>query len=96
MNRIGTAGAHAVRRTHTAARRLVIAARSSARLRRLGTCRGQGTVEYVGIVIVIGVLLVAVKAGVGGAAASALGKKISTSVSNAIQHVMDNAPDSKG
>jgi hypothetical protein len=96
MKRIRTAGTHAARRTHTAARRLVIAARSSTRLRRLGTCRGQGTVEYVGIVIVIGVLLVAVKAGVGGAAASALGKKISTSVSNAIQHVMDNAPDSKG
>jgi len=96
MNRIRTTGAHAVRRTHRAAQRLVVAPRWSAGLRRLRTCRGQGTVEYVGIVIVIGVLLVAVKAGVGGAAASALGKKISTSVSNAIQHVMDNAPDSKG
>jgi hypothetical protein len=96
MNRIRTAGAHAVHRTHSTAQRLVIAARWSAGLRRLRTCRGQGTVEYVGIVIVIGVLLVAVKAGVGGTAASALGKKISTSVSNAIQHVMDNAPDSKG
>jgi hypothetical protein len=95
MNRLRTAGAHAVHRTHGTAQRLVIAARWSG-LRRLRTCRGQGTVEYVGIVIVIGVLLVAVKAGVGGSAASALGKKISTSVSNAIQHVMDNAPDSKG
>jgi hypothetical protein len=95
MNRIRTAGAHTVHRLHSTAQRLVIAARWSG-LRQLRTCRGQGTVEYVGIVIVIGVLLVAVKAGVGGSAASALGKKISTSVSNAIQHVMDNAPDSKG
>jgi hypothetical protein len=95
MNRIRTAGAHRAHCMHSTAQRLVIAARWS-RLRRLRTCRGQGTVEYVGIVIVIGVLLVAVKAGVGGSAASALGKKISTSVSNAIQHVMDNAPDSKG
>jgi hypothetical protein len=56
--------------------------------RRLASARGQGTVEYVGIVIVVGVLLVALKAGVGDTW-HAIANKISASVSDAIQTVMD-------
>jgi hypothetical protein len=71
--------------------------RGSARraLRGLSACRGQGTVEYVGIVIVIGVLLVALKAGMGDQGGT-IAHKISKSVSDAIQNVMDNKGSGKG
>jgi hypothetical protein len=70
-------------------------ARRTLRARRLlhrwigsiAATRGQGTVEYVGIVIVIGVLLVALKAGVGDQG-DAIGKKISKAVSGAIESVV--------
>ena len=61
----------------------------------LSSARGQGTVEYVGIVIVVGVLLVALKAGVGDSG-HAIAGKISKSVSDAIQNVMEHGADSKG
>lgn len=70
-------------------------ARWRAACTRLATSRGQGTVEYVGIVIVIGVLLVALKAGMGDQG-GAIAHKISKSVSDAIQNVMDNGKGSKG
>jgi hypothetical protein len=64
--------------------------------RQLASARGQGTVEYVGIVIVVGVLLVALKAGVGDAGHT-IANKISASVSDAIQTVMNgNKTGSKG
>ncbi len=57
-------------------------------LRRLAASRGQGTVEYVGIVIVVGVLLVAVKAGIGKSGAHDIAAKISSSVTQAVQDVV--------
>jgi hypothetical protein len=56
--------------------------------RRLAASRGQGTVEYVGIVIVVGVLLVAVKAGIGKSGAHDIAAKISSSVTQAVQDVV--------
>jgi hypothetical protein len=64
-------------------------------LRGLSGCRGQGTVEYVGIVIVIGVLLVALKAGMGDQGGT-IAHKISKSVSDAIQNVMEGKGGGKG
>lgn len=64
-------------------------------LRGLSGCRGQGTVEYVGIVIVIGVLLVALKAGMGDQGGT-IAHKISKSVSDAIQGVMEGKGGAKG
>ena len=58
------------------------------RMQRLAATRGQGTVEYVGIVIVIGVLLVALKTGVAGKTGGDVGKKIAEAVSGAIDDVM--------
>jgi hypothetical protein len=55
----------------------------------LASGRGQGTVEYVGIVILVGALLIALKAGMGDKGGT-IAHKISTSVSNAIQDVMDS------
>jgi hypothetical protein len=63
--------------------------------RQLADVRGQGTVEYVGIVIVVGVLLVALKAGVGDSG-HAIASKISKSVADAIQNVMEHGTSSKG
>jgi hypothetical protein len=57
-------------------------------LRGLSACRGQGTVEYVGIVIVIGVLLVALKTGVAGKHGGQVGEKLTKAVSDAIDSVM--------
>ena len=54
----------------------------------LAASRGQGTVEYVGIVIVVGVLLVAVKAGIGKSGAHDIAAKISSSVTQAVQDVV--------
>ena len=69
MNSIRTACAHAARVTRNAVGGLLTEPDWGGRLRRLTSSRGQGTVEYVGIVIVIGVLLVALKAGMGDRAA---------------------------
>jgi hypothetical protein len=71
----------------TCTRRALRARRALQRwLGSLAATRGQGTVEYVGIVIVIGVLLVALKAGIGDQG-DAIGKKISKAVSGAIESV---------
>jgi hypothetical protein len=56
--------------------------------RQLAACRGQGTVEYVGIVIVVGVLLIAVKAGIGKSGAHDIAAKISDSVTQAVQDIV--------
>jgi hypothetical protein len=56
--------------------------------RQLAASRGQGTVEYVGIVIVVGVLLIAVKAGIGKSGAHDIAAKISDSVTQAVQDVV--------
>jgi hypothetical protein len=91
MSSIRTAWTQTARRTQDAIRALRPVPRWR---RRLADCRGQGTVEYVGIVIVIGVLLVALKAGMGDQG-GAIAHKISKSVSDAIQTVMDGK-QSKG
>jgi hypothetical protein len=93
MSSIRTACARTAQRTRHAVRSL-LAQRWRSGPRRLADCRGQGTVEYVGIVIVIGVLLVALKAGMGDQG-GAIAHKISKSVSDAIQTVMDGK-QSKG
>lgn len=93
MSSIRTACARTAQRTRHAVRNLLAQRRRSGP-RRLADCRGQGTVEYVGIVIVIGVLLVALKAGMGDQG-GAIAHKISKSVSDAIQTVMDGK-QSKG
>jgi len=81
---------HVIERTRTNARRLQwhAAALCCRGLRRLAASRGQGTVEYVGIVIVVGVLLVAVKAGIGKSGAHDIAAKISSSVTQAVQDVV--------
>jgi len=81
---------HVLERTRTNARRLQwhAAALCCRGLRRLAASRGQGTVEYVGIVIVVGVLLVAVKAGIGKSGAHDIAAKISSSVTQAVQDVV--------
>jgi hypothetical protein len=56
--------------------------------RQLAATRGQGTVEYVGIVIVVGVLLIAVKAGIGKSGAHDIATKITDSVTQAVQDVV--------
>jgi hypothetical protein len=94
MSSIRTAWTQTARRTHAAIRALRPVPRWRSRRRRLADCRGQGTVEYVGIVIVIGVLLVALKAGMGDQG-GAIAHKIPKSVSDAIQTVMDGK-QSKG
>jgi hypothetical protein len=83
MNSIERTCALATRRTRRLALRLWQRA-----LRGLATTRGQGTVEYVGIVIVVGVLLVAVKAGIGKSGAHDIASKISSSVTQAVQDVV--------
>jgi hypothetical protein len=93
MSSIRTTCARTAHRTRHAVRNL-LAQRRRTGLRRLADCRGQGTVEYVGIVIVIGVLLVALKAGMGDQGGT-IAHKISKSVSDAIQTVMDGK-QSKG
>jgi hypothetical protein len=93
MSSIRTARARTAHRARHAVRNL-LARRWRTGPRRLADCRGQGTVEYVGIVIVIGVLLVALKAGMGDQG-GAIAHKISKSVSDAIQTVMDGK-QSKG
>jgi hypothetical protein len=90
MSSIRTAWRQTARRTRDA----IAMPRGRNGPRRLADCRGQGTVEYVGIVIVIGVLLVALKAGMGDQG-GAIAHKISKSVSDAIQTVMDGK-QSKG
>ena len=94
MSSIRTAWTQTARRTRDAIRALRAVQRWRSARRRLAGCRGQGTVEYVGIVIVIGVLLVALKAGMGDQG-GAIAHKISKSVSDAIQTVMDGK-QSKG
>ena len=56
--------------------------------RRLASSRGQGTVEYVGIVLVIGALLIALKSGVAGDNGSGIAAKLTKAVSGAIDTVM--------
>jgi hypothetical protein len=88
MTTLGTAYAHASRRVHLALHRFLDATCWNAGLRRLSSTRGQGTVEYVGIVIVIGVLLVALKTGVAGKHGGQVGEKLSKAVAEAIDTVM--------
>jgi hypothetical protein len=88
MISIRTACAHAARATRHAVGGLLTEPDWSGRLRRLTSARGQGTVEYVGIVIVIGVLLVALKAGMGDQGGT-IAHKISKSVSDAISNVVE-------
>jgi len=94
MTSIARTCAARMRRTNRRARTIWPARWRDART-QLATSRGQGTVEYVGIVIVVGVLLVALKAGMGDQG-GAIAHKISKSVSDAIQNVMDNGKGSKG
>jgi hypothetical protein len=89
MSSIRTARARTMHTTRQVVRRLFAGPRWSAGLRGLSACRGQGTVEYVGIVIVVGVLLVALKAGMGDQGGT-IAHKISKSVSDAIQNVMES------
>jgi hypothetical protein len=88
MNTIRASYARTAQRAHLALQRLLDAARGNAYLRRLSSTRAQGTVEYVGIVIVIGVLLVALKTGVAGKHGGQVGEKLSKAVSEAIDSVM--------
>jgi hypothetical protein len=88
MNAIWRTYARTAQRSHLALQRLLGASCWSAGLRRLSSTRGQGTVEYVGIVIVIGVLLVALKTGVAGKNGGQVGEKLSKAVSEAIDSVM--------
>ncbi|MDX6569268.1 MAG: hypothetical protein QOH15_1846 [Gaiellales bacterium] len=94
MSSIRTARTRTARTTARAVRWVIRPGRWSAYRGRLADCRGQGTVEYVGIVIVIGVLLVALKTGMGDQGGT-IAHKISKSVSDAIQTVMDGK-QSKG
>ncbi len=64
--------------------------RTSLTRRRLRGRRGQGTVEYLGLVLVVGVLLVAVSQHVDGAAG--VGKTISRSFGNAVDRVTSSPP----
>jgi hypothetical protein len=52
---------------------------------RLAASRGQGTVEYIGIVVVVGALLLAVKTG--------LGDEIGKTVAHAITQTVTDAID---
>jgi hypothetical protein len=55
--------------------------------RRLAMADGQGTVEYVGIVLVVGALLLALKAGLGNSVGTTIGSKIGKAVGSAIDAV---------
>ncbi len=55
--------------------------------RRLAMTDGQGTVEYVGIVLVVGALLLALKAGLGNSVGTTIGSKIGKAVGSAIDAV---------
>lgn len=88
MSSLRTACARTARTTLHAFYWLLTGPTRTRRLRGLTSSRGQGTVEYVGIVIVIGVLLVALKAGMGDQGGT-IAHKISKSVSDAIQGVIE-------
>jgi hypothetical protein len=88
MISLRTACARTARTTRHVVRGLLAGSSWKRRLRALSSSRGQGTVEYVGIVIVIGVLLVALKAGMGDQGGT-IAHKISKSVSDAIQGVIE-------
>ena len=60
--------------------------------RRLGRSRGQGTVEYVGIVIAIGALLLAL-GGVFGT--TGIAKPIAAKITAAVSHAIDGVAASK-
>jgi uncharacterized protein (DUF697 family) len=55
--------------------------------RRLAESRGQGTVEYVGIVLVVGALLLALKSGLGPSVGKDIGNKLTAAVAQAITSV---------
>jgi hypothetical protein len=55
--------------------------------RRLASSRGQGTVEYVGIVLVVGALLLALKSGLGPGIGKEIGTKLTAAVAQAITSV---------
>ena len=55
--------------------------------RRLASSRGQGTVEYVGIVLVVGALLLALKSGLGEGVGKQIGTKLTAAVAQAITTV---------
>ena len=88
MSSLRTACARTARTTLHAVQRLLAGTIAKGGVRGLASTRGQGTVEYVGIVIVIGVLLVALKAGMGDQGGT-IAHKISKSVSDAIQGVIE-------
>jgi hypothetical protein len=55
--------------------------------RRLASTQGQGTVEYVGIVLVVGALLFALKGGFTHTSTAAISSKLVSAVSQAIASV---------
>jgi hypothetical protein len=63
---------------------------------RLRTSRGQGTVEYVGIVLAVGALLLALTGALPGQAARSVGKKVEAAVVNAIDKTMGDSGTSGG
>jgi hypothetical protein len=56
--------------------------------RRLASAQGQGTVEYVGIVLVVGALLLALKSGLGTDVGTKVGGKLTAAVADAIDTVV--------
>jgi hypothetical protein len=56
--------------------------------RRLASAQGQGTVEYVGIVLVVGALLLALKGGFAHISTTAISTKLVSAVSQAIASVV--------
>jgi hypothetical protein len=63
---------------------------------RLRTSRGQGTVEYVGIVLAVGALLLALGGILNHDAASAVGRKVQAAVVHAIETTMGQSDDPNG
>lgn len=89
MNTIRTAYNHVIVGAHRALQGLISAPCWIAGRRRMASTCGQGTVEYVGIVLVIGALLIALKTGMTGEATQPLVKAITNGVTGAIKTVID-------
>jgi hypothetical protein len=88
MNSLGHRLAHAAREARRWAGELHPFARWNDGCRRLASTQGQGTVEYVGIVLVVGALLLALKGGFAGNAGKTIGAKITQAVVDAMGNVM--------
>jgi hypothetical protein len=59
---------------------------------RLAESRGQGTVEYIGIVVVVGALLLAVKTGLTGDLTKTVAHAITQTVTDAIDQLTKKKP----